>query len=185
MNAAEGILTARGGRTSHAAVVARGMGKCCVAGCADIVIDYSKNQFTANGEVINAGDFISIDGTSGEVFKGSIKTIPPQITGHFGTLMAWADSFRKMKVRANADIPVDAQKAVEMGAEGIGLCRTEHMFFEGDRITAVREMILANDEAGRRQALAKLEPIQKGDFVGLFEAMATVRSPSACSIRPP
>ncbi|MHB9031018.1 MAG: pyruvate, phosphate dikinase, partial [Candidatus Latescibacterota bacterium] len=171
MNAAEGILTARGGRTSHAAVVARGMGKCCVAGCADIAIDYSKNQFTAAGEVIKAGDFISIDGTSGEVFKGSIKTIPPQITGHFGTLMAWADSFRKMKVRANADIPVDAQKAVEMGAEGIGLCRTEHMFFEGDRITAVREMILADDLAGRRKALAKLEPIQKGDFVGLFEAM--------------
>jgi pyruvate,orthophosphate dikinase len=171
MNAAEGILTARGGRTSHAAVVARGMGKCCVAGCADIAIDYTKNQFSSAGEVIKLGDFISIDGTSGEVFKGSIKTIPPQITGYFGTLMSWADSFRKLKVRANADIPVDARKAVEMGAEGIGLCRTEHMFFEGDRITAVREMILANDEAGRRKALAKLEPIQKGDFVGLFEAM--------------
>jgi len=171
MNAAEGILTARGGRTSHAAVVARGMGKCCVAGCADIAIDYAKNQFAAAGQVIKAGDYISIDGTSGEVFKDRIKTIPPQITGYFGTLMSWADSFRKMKVRANADIPSDAKKAVEMGAEGIGLCRTEHMFFEGDRITAVREMILAGDEAGRRKALAKLEPIQKEDFVGIFKAM--------------
>ena len=171
MNAAQGILTARGGRTSHAAVVARGMGKCCVAGCSDIAIDYAKNQFTSGSEVIKGGDFISIDGTTGEVIKGKVKTVPPQITGHFGKLMAWADSFRKLKVRANADIPVDARKAVEMGAEGIGLCRTEHMFFEGDRIIAMREMILASDEAGRRKALAKLEPIQKSDFVGLFEAM--------------
>ena len=171
MNAAQGILTARGGRTSHAAVVARGMGKCCVAGCSDITIDYSKGQFTASGEVIKAGDFISIDGTSGEVLKGRITTIDPEISGDFGKLMTWADAARRLKVRTNADTPGDAIKAVEMGAEGIGLCRTEHMFFEGDRIIAVREMILSDDEAGRRKALAKLEPMQKGDFVGILEAM--------------
>ena len=171
MNAAQGILTARGGRTSHAAVVARGMGKPCVAGCGDIAIDYTKGQFTSNGEVVKAGDWISIDGTTGEVIKGKISTIDPEISGDFAKLMTWADAIRKLKVRANADVPVDARKAVEMGAEGIGLCRTEHMFFEGERIMAVREMILADDEAGRRKALAKLEPIQKSDFIGLFEAM--------------
>ena len=171
MNAAQGILTARGGRTSHAAVVARGMGKCCVAGCSDIVINYAKGQFTAAGEIIKAGDWISIDGTSGEVIKGQVDTIPPVISGDFGTFMKWADGIRKLKVRTNADTPGDAKKAVEMGAEGIGLCRTEHMFFEGDRIIAVREMILADDEAGRRKALAILEPMQKSDFVGIFEAM--------------
>ncbi|MBN1293850.1 MAG: pyruvate, phosphate dikinase [Candidatus Latescibacteria bacterium] len=171
MNAAQGILTARGGRTSHAAVVARGMGKCCVAGCGDITIDYSKGHFSANGEVIKAGDFISIDGTSGEVLKGRITTIDPEISGDFGKLMTWADAARRLKVRTNADTPGDAAKAVEMGAEGIGLCRTEHMFFEGDRIIAVREMILSDDEAGRREALAKLEPMQKGDFFGIFKAM--------------
>jgi len=171
MNAAQGILTARGGRTSHAAVVARGMGKCCVAGCSDIAIDYSKGQFTADGEVIKVGDYISLDGTTGEVLKGEIKTIPPEISGDFAVYMAWADSIRRLKVRTNADTPGDAAKAVEMGAEGIGLCRTEHMFFEGDRIVAVREMILADDEEGRRKALADLEPMQKSDFVGIFEAM--------------
>jgi len=171
MNAAKGILTARGGRTSHAAVVARGMGKCCVAGCSDITIDYSKGQFTAAGKVIKAGDWISLDGTTGEVLDGQVKSIAPEISGHFATYMVWADAARTMKVRANADTPADAAKAVEMGAEGIGLCRTEHMFFEGDRIIAVREMILADDVDGRRKALAKLEPIQKEDFVGIFEAM--------------
>ncbi|MFC1539452.1 pyruvate, phosphate dikinase [Candidatus Latescibacterota bacterium] len=171
MNAAQGILTARGGRTSHAAVVARGMGKCCVAGCSDIVINYAKAQFTAGGEVINAGDYISLDGTSGEVLKGKVKTVDPEISGDFGTFMAWADLTRRLKVRTNADTPGDARKAVEMGAEGIGLCRTEHMFFEGDRIKAVREMILADNHEGRIKALAKLEPMQKNDFIGIFEAM--------------
>jgi len=171
MNAAQGILTARGGRTSHAAVVARGMGKCCVAGCGDIAIDYTKGQFTSAGKVVKKGDWISIDGSTGEVLDGKIDTIPPEISGHFATFMAWADGIRKLKVRTNADTPGDAAKAVEMGAEGIGLCRTEHMFFEGDRIIAVREMILADDVEGRRKALAKLEPMQKSDFVGIFEAM--------------
>jgi len=171
MDAAQGILTARGGRTSHAAVVARGMGKCCIAGCNDIVIDYADGQFTAGNEVIKAGDYISLDGTTGEVLKGKIKTVDPEISGGFGKFMSWADSIRLLKVRTNADTPGDAAKAVEMGAEGIGLCRTEHMFFEGDRIKSVREMILADDETGRRKALAKLEPMQKGDFIGIFEAM--------------
>ncbi len=171
MNAAQGILTARGGRTSHAAVVARGMGKCCVAGCSDIVIKYADGSFTAGNEVIKAGDFISLDGTTGEVLKGKIKTVDPEISGNFETFMAWADKKRRLKVRTNADTPGDADKAVEMGAEGIGLCRTEHMFFEGDRIKAVREMILSEDQDGRVKALAKLEPMQKEDFVGIFEAM--------------
>ena len=171
MDAAQGILTARGGRTSHAAVVARGMGKCCVAGCNDVVINYGDGQFTAGDEVIKAGDYISLDGTTGEVLKGQVKTVDPEISGDFGTFMKWADSIRRLKVRTNADTPGDAAKAVEMGAEGIGLCRTEHMFFEGNRIKAVREMILAEDEAGRRKALAKLEPMQKNDFIGIFEVM--------------
>jgi len=171
MDAAQGILTARGGRTSHAAVVARGMGKCCVAGCSDIIINYVKENFTAGNEVIKAGDYISLDGTSGEVLRGQIKTIAPGISGDFAEFMNWADSLRRLKVRANADTPADAAKAVEMGAEGIGLCRTEHMFFEGDRIKAMREMILAGDEAGRRKALEMLEPMQKGDFIGIFEVM--------------
>jgi pyruvate, orthophosphate dikinase len=171
MNAAQGILTARGGRTSHAAVVARGMGKCCVAGCSDIVINYAEGKFTAAGVDIKAGDFISLDGSTGEVLKDKVNTVDPEISGDFGTYMAWADAKRRLKVRTNADTPGDAQKAVEMGAEGIGLCRTEHMFFEGDRIKAVREMILADNEEGRINALAKLEPMQKMDFVGIFEAM--------------
>jgi pyruvate, orthophosphate dikinase len=171
MDAAQGILTARGGRTSHAAVVARGMGKCCVAGCSDITINYADGTFIAGGKTIKAGAWVSLDGTSGEVLEGRIDTIDPEISGDFETLMVWADATRRLKVRTNADTPEDAVKAVEMGAEGIGLCRTEHMFFEGDRIKAVREMILADDEAGRRAALAKIEPMQKSDFVGIFEAM--------------
>ncbi len=171
MDAAQGILTARGGRTSHAAVVARGMGKCCVAGCSDIIINYEDAKFTADNKVVKAGDYISIDGATGEVLKGRVRTIDPEISGYFAKLMKWADSIRKLKVRTNADTPADALKAVEMGAEGIGLCRTEHMFFEGDRIKAVREMILSEDEAGRRKALTKLEPMQKSDFIGIFEAM--------------
>ncbi|OGC36534.1 pyruvate, phosphate dikinase [candidate division WOR-1 bacterium RIFOXYB2_FULL_48_7] len=171
MNVAEGILTARGGMTSHAAVVARGMGKCCVAGCGAINIDYKTKLFTVNGTVIKEGDWISIDGSSGQVMKGKVATIKPEISGDFGRLMKWADKFRRLNVRTNADTPHDSKVAREFGAEGIGLCRTEHMFFEGDRIKAVREMILADDLAGRKKALAKLLPMQKGDFIGIFEAM--------------
>ena len=171
MNAAKGILTARGGMTSHAAVVARGMGKCCVAGCGDIAIDYRKDLFTANGKVIKAGDWVSLDGSSGEVMLGQVATQESKLSGNFSTVMKWADELRKMDVRTNADTPHDSDVARKFGAEGIGLCRTEHMFFEGDRILAVREMILANDEAGRRNALKKLLPIQRSDFEGIFKAM--------------
>ncbi|MEE3259274.1 MAG: pyruvate, phosphate dikinase [Candidatus Latescibacterota bacterium] len=171
MHAAEGILTARGGMTSHAAVVARGMGKCCVAGCGDIQIDYRKNQFLAGGKTIKRGDWISIDGSSGEVMLGQTPTQEAKFSREFGTLMKWADQTRKLNVRTNADTPHDSVVARRFGAEGIGLCRTEHMFFEGDRILAVREMILADDEKGRRQALAKLKPIQRRDFEGIFKAM--------------
>ena len=172
MNAAVGILTQRGGRTSHAAVVARGMGKCCVAGCDDITIDYRSRSFKAGATVVKEGDFISLDGTSGEVMLGKVKTVPAKPSKDFETLMKWADRTRRLKVRANADTPHDAKVAREFGAEGIGLCRTEHMFFEGDRIMAVREMILAEDTAGRKRALAKLLPMQKGDFKGILKAMA-------------
>jgi pyruvate,orthophosphate dikinase len=172
MNAAVGILTQRGGRTSHAAVVARGMGKCCVAGCDDIHIDYSSRSFKAGATVVKEGDFISLDGTSGEVMLGKVKTVPAKPSKEFETLMKWADRTRRLKVRANADTPHDAKVAKDFGAQGIGLCRTEHMFFEGDRIMAVREMILAEDTAGRERALAKLLPMQKGDFKGIFKAMA-------------
>ncbi|MDI6731725.1 MAG: pyruvate, phosphate dikinase, partial [Candidatus Margulisbacteria bacterium] len=171
MNVAQGILTARGGMTSHAAVVARGMGKCCVAGCGALEIDYKAKQFSVNGSVIKEGDWISLDGSSGEVMKGQVPTIKPKVSGNFGKLMGWADKVRKLKVRTNADTPHDAKVARDFGAEGIGLCRTEHMFFEGDRIKAVREMILADDLAGRKKALAKLLPMQKGDFIGIFKAM--------------
>ena len=171
MNAAKGILTARGGMTSHAAVVARGMGKCCVAGCGDIAIDYRKDLFTANGKVIKAGDWVSLDGSSGEVMLGQVATKESKLSGNFSTVMKWADQLRKMDVRTNADTPHDSDVARKFGAEGIGLCRTEHMFFEGDRILAVREMILANDEAGRRKALKKLLPIQRSDFEGIFKSM--------------
>lgn len=171
MNAAQGILTARGGMTSHAAVVARGMGKCCVAGCGAINIDYKQNQFEVNGTIIKEGDWISLDGSSGELMKGQVATITPELTGNFGKIMSWADKIRRLNVRTNADTPKDAKVARDFGAEGIGLCRTEHMFFEGDRIKAVREMILADNLAGRKKALAKLLPMQKGDFIGIFKAM--------------
>jgi pyruvate,orthophosphate dikinase len=171
MHAAQGILTARGGMTSHAAVVARGMGKCCVAGCGDVVIDYSKNLFKAGGKTVKKGDWVSIDGSSGEVMLGQTPTKEAKFSQEFGTLMQWADKSRKLKVRTNADTPHDSDVARRFGAEGIGLCRTEHMFFEGDRIVAVREMILADDEKGRKKALAKLKPIQRKDFEGIFKAM--------------
>jgi pyruvate,orthophosphate dikinase len=170
MNVARGILTARGGMTSHAAVVARGMGKCCVAGCSDVHI--KKNaQCEIAGTPFNAGDWITLNGTTGEVIKGKVALVEPEPTGDFAELMSWADELRTMKVRTNADTPADAQNARKLGAEGIGLCRTEHMFFEGDRIDAVREMILSEDESGRRKALAKLLPMQQGDFEGIFGAM--------------
>ena len=172
MNAAQGILTARGGMTSHAAVVARGMGKCCVAGCGDLVIDYTENQFSVGDTVVKGGDWVSIDGSTGEVMLGQVPTQEPELSGDFTTLMSWADEIRTLNVRTNADTPHDSAAAREFGAEGIGLCRTEHMFFEGDRINIVREMILADDEGGRRRALKKLLPIQRGDFEGIFNAMA-------------
>jgi pyruvate, orthophosphate dikinase len=171
MNAAKGILTARGGMTSHAAVVARGMGKCCVAGVGSILIDYKADKFTVEGTVVKAGDWISLDGTSGELMLGKVATQEPKLSGSFGTIMKWADEIRKLNVRTNADTPHDSEVGRQFGAEGIGLCRTEHMFFEGDRILAVREMILADDEAGRRKALAKLLPMQRSDFEGIFKAM--------------
>lgn len=171
MHAAEGILTARGGMTSHAAVVARGMGKTCVAGCGDIVIDYDKKQFRAGNAIIKEGDYISLDGSLGEVYKGQVLTREPELSGDFGKLIKWADQARTILVRTNADTPHDAKVARKFGAEGIGLCRTEHMFFEGDRIIAVREMILASDVEGRKNALAKLLPMQRQDFEGIFEAM--------------
>jgi len=172
MHAAQGILTARGGMTSHAAVVARGMGKCCVAGCGDIKVDYAASQFvTAKGQVVKKGDTITLDGSTGEVILGEVPTVAPQLTGDFGILMGWVDNYRKLKVRTNADTPNDSRVAREFGAEGIGLCRTEHMFFEADRIAAVREMILAEDVEGRTKALAKILPMQKGDFLGIFREM--------------
>jgi len=171
MHAAQGILTARGGMTSHAAVVARGMGKCCVAGCGEIKVDYSTNEFTVNGIEVKKGDIITLDGSTGEVMLGLVPTVPPQLTGDFGTLMGWVDKFKTLKVRTNADTPADARTAREFGAEGIGLTRTEHMFFEADRIAAVREMILADSVEARKKALAKILPMQKGDFKGIFTEM--------------
>jgi len=172
MHAAQGILTARGGMTSHAAVVARGMGKCCVAGCSDIKVDYAGESFVAKGNVqIKKGDVVTLDGSTGEVMVGEVPTVPPQLTGDFAILMTWVDQHRKLKVRTNADTPHDSKVAREFGAEGIGLCRTEHMFFEADRIMAVREMILAEDLEGREKALAKILPMQKGDFIGIFREM--------------
>ncbi len=171
MNAAVGILTSRGGMTSHAAVVARGMGTCCVAGCGDCVISEDAKTLTVGEIQVKEGEFITLDGATGEVFVGKIPTIDPELSGNFGTLMSWADEVRKLKIRTNADIPRDAKVAVKFGAEGIGLCRTEHMFFEGERIKAVREMILSKGVEGRKIALAKLLPFQKADFIGLFEAM--------------
>ena len=172
MHAAQGILTARGGMTSHAAVVARGMGKCCVAGCGDIKVDYASESFTAkNGVVVKLGDTITLDGSMGEVILGAVPTVAPSLTGDFADLMVWADTFRQLKVRTNADTPHDSKVAREFGAEGIGLCRTEHMFFDAERIAAVREMILSEDLEGREKALAKILPMQKGDFIGIFREM--------------
>ena len=171
MNVAEGILTALGGMTSHAAVVARGMGTCCVAGCGELQVSYKNRTMTVNGKVYKEGDWISLDGSKGEVIEGKVPTTDPELSGDFGELMSWADEVRKLNVRTNADTPHDSNVARNFGAEGIGLCRTEHMFFEGDRIKAVREMILADDEAGRRKALDKLLPYQREDFYGIFKAM--------------
>ncbi|MFP4469929.1 MAG: pyruvate, phosphate dikinase, partial [Bacteroidales bacterium] len=171
MHAAQGILTARGGMTSHAAVVARGMGKCCVSGAGSIKINYRERTMVADGKKYKEGDWISLNGTTGEVYEGQIKTIDPDLSGDFGELMDLADKFSKMLVRTNADTPKDSTVARNFGAKGIGLCRTEHMFFEGERIIAMREMILADDETGRRRALEKLLPMQREDFEGIFEAM--------------
>ena len=171
MVAAQGILTVRGGMTSHAAVVARGMGTCCVSGCGEIVVDYDKKLFTLSGKTIREGDYISIDGSTGNIYAEAIPTVEATISGDFSRLMDWADRVRKLEVYANADTPRDAKQARSFGAEGIGLCRTEHMFFEEDRIKAMREMIVAKDVETRKAALAKIMPYQQGDFEGLFEAM--------------
>ena len=170
--AAQAVLTARGGMTSHAAVVARGMGKTCVVGAKDIEVDPHAGRFRANGRVVKKGQLITVDGTTGRVILGAAKLVEPKIDAHYAKLMTWADERRRLRVRANADTPHDAIRARELGAEGVGLCRTEHMFFEGDRIMAMREMIVAPDEMGRRRALAKLLPMQRADFEGIFEAMA-------------
>ena len=172
MHLAKGILTATGGKASHAAVVARGWGKPCVVGCDALVIDEKAGSITISGQTVKVGDFLTIDGTTGDVMIGKVPTVDAEMGGHFADFMLMADKFRTLKVRANADAPKDATKAREFGAEGIGLCRTEHMFFEGQRIVDMRKMILADDEAGRQAALAALEPYQREDFVGLFEAMA-------------
>ena len=171
MKAAQGILTVRGGMTSHAAVVARGMGTCCVSGCGDIVMDEANKKFTLNGKEFHEGDFISLDGSTGNIYDGVIPTVDATIGGEFGRIMAWADKYRKLQVRTNADTPTDAKKAKELGAEGIGLCRTEHMFFDEDRIGTFREMICSDTAEEREAALAKLEPMQQGDFEALYEAM--------------
>ncbi|MBP3886495.1 MAG: pyruvate, phosphate dikinase [Cellulosilyticum sp.] len=171
MKAAQGILTVRGGMTSHAAVVARGMGTCCVSGCGDIKMDEANKQFELGGKVYHEGDFISIDGSTGNIYDGIIPTVDATIAGEFGRIMAWADEFRRLKVRTNADTPDDARKARELGAEGIGLCRTEHMFFEADRIAAFREMICADTVEEREAALDKILPYQQGDFEKLYEAL--------------
>ena len=171
MKAAQGILTVRGGMTSHAAVVARGMGRCCVSGCGDINMDEANKKFTLAGKTYVEGDFISLDGSTGNIYDGVIPTVDATIAGEFGRIMAWADKYRTMKVRTNADTPADAKKARELGAEGIGLCRTEHMFFEGDRIDAFREMICADTVEAREAALDKILPVQQGDFEALYEAL--------------
>ncbi len=171
MKAAQGILTVRGGMTSHAAVVARGMGTCCVSGCGEINMDEENKKFTLAGKTYNEGDYISIDGSTGNIYDGIIPTVDAEIAGEFGRIMAWADEFRTLKVRTNADTPADAKKARELGAEGIGLCRTEHMFFEADRIAAFREMICADTVAEREAALEKILPYQQGDFEALYEAL--------------
>ena len=171
MKAAQGILTVRGGMTSHAAVVARGMGKCCVSGCGAINMDEANKQFTLAGKTYHEGDWLSLDGSTGNIYDGAMPTVDASVGGDFGRIMSWADKYRRLKVRTNADTPHDAAKARELGAQGIGLCRTEHMFFEGDRIAAIREMICSDTVEQREKALAKLLPMQQGDFEGIYEAM--------------
>ena len=175
MKAAQGILTVRGGMTSHAAVVARGMGTCCVSGCGEINMDEENKKFTLAGKTYHEGDFISIDGSTGAIYDGIIPTVDAVIAGEFGRIMAWADQFRKLKVRTNADTPRDAIKARERGAEGIGLCRTEHMFFEAERIADFREMICADTVEEREAALAKILPYQQSDFEKIYEALEGTR----------
>jgi len=171
MVASQGVLTVRGGMTSHAAVVARGMGTCCVSGCGDIVIDEKNKTFTLGGNIFHEGDYISLDGSTGKIYKGDIKTVDATVSGNFGRIMAWADEFRKLKIRTNADNPRDVKKAVELGAEGVGLCRTEHMFFEADRIPKIRKMILSETVEAREAALAELIPFQKGDFKAMYKEL--------------
>ena len=171
MHAAEGILTVRGGMTSHAAVVARGMGTACVSGCGEIVIDEEAKVFTLGGETIKEGDYISLDGSTGKIYLGDIKTVEASVTGNFGRIMAWADQYRTLGVRTNADTPADTANAVKLGAEGIGLCRTEHMFFEPDRIPKIRKMILSKTVEGREAALAELLEFQKADFKAMYEVL--------------
>ncbi len=171
MDVSEGILTVRGGMTSHAAVVARGMGTCCVSGCGEIVMHEEEGTFEIAGKTVKRGDYISLDGTTGNIYLEAVPTVPASITGNFGRLMAWADQNRTLGVRTNADTPRDAKKAAEFGAEGIGLCRTEHMFFDADRIPAMREMIVSETVEQREKALAKLLPMQRADFEALYEAM--------------
>ncbi|MCY6484241.1 pyruvate, phosphate dikinase [Clostridium aestuarii] len=171
MVAAEGILTVRGGMTSHAAVVARGMGTCCVAGCGELKVNEKEENFIVRGKTYKEGDYISLNGSTGNVYGNVLKTVSPEITGYFGTFMAWADEIRRLKIRTNADTPRDAEQAVKFGAEGIGLCRTEHMFFDEERIPAVREMIVSDNEEHRRKALEKLLPMQRKDFIGIYKAM--------------
>ena len=171
MKAAQGILTVRGGMTSHAAVVARGMGTCCVSGCSEIAMDEENKKFTLAGKTFHEGDWLSIDGSTGKIYDGEVPTVPASIGGEFGRVMAWCDKYRRLKVRTNADTPTDAAQARSFGAEGIGLCRTEHMFFDSDRIPAIREMICSDTVEQREKALAKLEPMQQGDFEAIYEAM--------------
>ena len=171
MKAAQGILSVRGGMTSHAAVVARGMGKCCVSGCGAINMDEANKQFTLAGKTYHEGDWMSLDGSTGNIYDGAMPTVDANVGGDFGRIMAWADKFRRLKVRTNADTPADAARARSLGAQGIGLCRTEHMFFDGDRIAAIREMICSDTKEQREKALAKLLPMQQGDFEGIYEAM--------------
>ena len=171
MHYSQGILTVRGGMTSHAAVVARGMGTCCVSGCGEIKIDEENKKFELAGKTYKEGDYISLDGSTGAIYGEAIPTVDAEIGGEFARIMEWADKYRRLAIRTNADTPQEALQAVEYGAEGIGLCRTEHMFFEGDRIAAIREMIVSDTVEQREKALAKLEPMQQGDFEALYKAM--------------
>ena len=171
MHAAEGILTVRGGMTSHAAVVARGMGTCCVSGCGEIKINEEEKYFELGGYTFHEGDYISLDGSTGNIYKGDIQTVEASVSGYFGRIMAWADEFRTLQVRTNADTPADTINAVKLGAEGIGLCRTEHMFFDADRIPKIRKMILSDTVEAREEALNELIPFQKGDFKAMYKAL--------------